>query len=144
MKFIRKITVEYTETLEPSESSTSDEEDFMIFEAFRNNFLYPLTPKTKVKVGQGIGSTLGKIIDEYFAKIIIVEFMLSLWGFVAEVPGLNIPDYVSTIVNISSIALIGVIFLMMVIKMRTGQPSDLDVDELDQKMRKRRRRKFRR
>jgi WD40 repeat protein len=145
--FIRKITVEYTETLEPSESSTSDEEDFMIFEAFRKNFLYPLTPKTQIQIGKGFKSKAGKMIDEYFAKIIIIEFLLSFWGFIevglpSIVPGLEMPDIVSNLVNVASIGLILLIFIMMIIQSRSGKKSELDMEEFDRKMRKRRRKKF--
>jgi len=145
--FIRKITVEYTETLEPSESTTSDEEDFKIIEAFKNNFIYPLTPKTKIQIGKGLKSKLGKMIDEYFAKIIIVEFLLSFWGFIevglpSIFPDFDMPGWISILVNVASISIIVLIFIMMVVQSRSGKKKDIDIDELDEKRRKRRRRKF--
>ncbi len=145
--FIRKITVEYMETLEPSESSTMEEEDIKIFEAFRKNFQYPLTPKTKIQIGKGLKSALGKMIDDYFAKIIIIEFFLSFWGFIeagipAIFPDIVIPDFVSNLVNIASIGLIILIFIMMIVKSRSGKKSEIDPDELEKKLRKRRRKKF--
>ncbi len=145
--FIRKITVEYTETLEPSESTTSDEEDFKIIEAFKNNFIYPLTPKTKIQIGKGLKSKLGKMIDEYFAKIIIVEFLLSFWGFIevglpSIFPDFEIPSWISILVNVASISIIVLIFIMMVVQSRSGKKRDIDIDELDEKRRKRRRRKY--
>ncbi|MFX1363300.1 MAG: hypothetical protein ACFFCE_16655 [Promethearchaeota archaeon] len=145
--FIRKITVEYTETLEPSESITSDEEDFKIFEAFRKNFIYPLTPKTKIQIGKGLKSKLGKMIDEYFTKIIIIEFILSLWGIIES--GLartelsqNLLERISAIVDVASILIIAIIFIMIFVQSRGGKKREIDIEELDQKMRKRRRRKF--
>ena len=145
--FIRKITVEYTETLEPSETTTSDEEDFKIIEAFKNNFIYPLTPKTKIQIGKGLKSKLGKMIDEYFAKIIIVEFLLSFWGFIevglpSIFPDFEIPGWISILVNVASISIIVLIFIMMVVQSRSGKKRDIDIDELDEKRRKRRRRKY--
>lgn len=145
--FIRKITVEYTETLEPSESTTSDKEDFKIIEAFKNNFIYPLTPKTKIQIGKGLKSKLGKMIDEYFAKIIIVEFLLSFWGFIEVglpniIPDFEIPGWISILVNVASISIIVLIFIMMVVQSRSGKKRDIDIDELDEKRRKRRRRKY--
>ncbi|MFW9988164.1 MAG: hypothetical protein ACFFC3_05870, partial [Candidatus Odinarchaeota archaeon] len=145
--FIKKITVEYTETLEPSESTTSDQEDFKIIEAFKNNFIYPLTPKTKVQIGKGLKSKLGKMIDEYFAKIIIIEFILSFWGFIeGGLSSLEIEETmlerISTIVNVASIGIIVIIFIMMIVQSRSGKKRDIDIDELDEKMRKRRRKKF--
>ncbi|MFX1501681.1 MAG: hypothetical protein ACFFDH_12015, partial [Promethearchaeota archaeon] len=145
--FIRKITVEYTETLEPSESTTSDEEDFEIFEAFRKNFIYPLTPKTKIQIGKGLKSKLGKMIDEYFTKIIIIEFILSFWGIIET--GLaymefdaNMLEMISRIVNVASILIIAIIFIMIIVQSRRGKKREIDIEELDEKMRKRRRRKF--
>ena len=135
------VRVEYTNTLEPSESTTSEKEDFQIIEAFQNNFIYPLASKTKIKIGKGLASTLGKIIGEYFAKIIIVEFLLSLWGFI-EVGLPNLPEIVSTIMNIASISIIAVIFIMMIVQSRSGKKKDIDIEELDGKMRKRRSNKF--
>ena len=145
--FIRKITVEYTDNLEPSESTTSDEEDFKIIEAFRNNFIYPLTPKTKIQIGKGLKSKLGKMIDEYFAKIIIVEFLLSFWGFIevglpSIIPGFEIPGWISILVNVASISIIVLIFIMMIVQSRSGKKRDIDIDELDEKRRKRRRRRY--
>ncbi|GAH97660.1 unnamed protein product, partial [marine sediment metagenome] len=109
--------VEYTENLEPSESTTSNEEDFKIIEAFRNNFIYPLTPKTKIQIGKGLKSKLGKMIDEYFAKIIIVEFLLSFWGFIevglpSIIPNFEIPGWISLLVNVASISIIVLILTM--------------------------------
>ncbi|MFX1572015.1 MAG: hypothetical protein ACFFB0_04660 [Promethearchaeota archaeon] len=145
--FIRKITVEYTDTLEPSESTTSNKEDFKIIEAFKNNFIYPLTPKTKIQIGKGLKSKLGKMIDEYFAKIIIVEFLLSIWGFIevgipSIIPDFEMPGWISILVNIASISIILIIFIMMIVQSRSGKKRDIDIDELDEKMRKRRRRKY--
>ncbi len=145
--FIRKITVEYTETLEPSESTTSDEEDSKIFEAFRKNFIYPLTPKTKIQIGKGLKSKLGKMIDEYFTKIIIIEFILSFWGIIYT--GLesmkldaSMLEMISSIVNVASIILIVIILIMIMVQSRRGKKREIDIEELDDKMRKRRRRKF--
>ena len=145
--FIRKITVEYTDNLEPSESTTSDEEDFKIIEAFKNDFIYPLTPKTKIQIGKGLKSKLGKMIDEYFAKIIIVEFLLSFWGFIevglpSIIPNFEMPGWISILVNLASISIIVIIFIMMIVQSRSGKKRDIDIDELDEKMRKRRRKKF--
>ncbi len=145
--FIRKITVEYSHTLEPSESTSSIEEDHKIIEAIKGNFIYPLTPKTTIKVGKGIASSLGKIIDEYFAKIIVVEFLLSFWGFIAEglpsiIPNFEMPGLISMLVNIASISIILLIFIMMIIQSRGKKKRDIDIDELDEKMRKRRRKSF--
>ncbi len=145
--FIRKITVEYTDNLEPSESTTSDEEDFKIIEAFKNNFIYPLTPKTKIQIGKGLKSKLGKMIDEYFAKIIIVEFLLSFWGFIevglpSIIPDFEMPGWISILVNLASISIIVIIFIMMIVQSRSGKKRDIDIDELDEKMRKRRRKRF--
>ncbi len=145
--FIRKITVEYTSTLEPSESTRSDKEDYKIIEAFKDNFIYPLTPKTTVKIGKGIASTLGKIIDEYFAKIIIVEFLLSFWGFIevglpSIIPNFEMPGWISTLVNVASIGIILLIFIMMIVQSRSGKKRDIDIEELDENLRKRRRKKF--
>jgi hypothetical protein len=145
--FIRKISVEYTNTLEPSESTTSDIEDHKIIEAIKDNFIYPLTSKTTIKIGKGIASSLGKIIDEYFAKIIIVEFLLSFWGFIAEglpsiIPNFEMPDIVSMLINATSIGIILLIFIMMLVQSRGKKKRDIDIDELDEKMRKRRRKRF--
>ena len=142
--FIRKITVEYTNTLEPSESTTNNEEDFKIIKAFKSNFIYPLTLKTKIQIGKGLASKLGKIIDEYFAKIIVVEFLLSFWGFIeVGIAGLfELPGWISTLVNVSSISIILLIFIMMIVQSRSKKKSDIDINELDEKIRKRRRRKF--
>ncbi len=145
--FIRKITVEYTNLLDPSESTTSDEEDFKIIETFKNNFIYPLISKPKIKIGKGLASTLGKIIDEYFAKIIIVEFLLSFWGFIevglpSIFPDFEMPGLISILVNIASISIILIIFIMMILQPRSGKKREIDIDELDEKMRKRRRRNF--
>jgi len=145
--YIRKVTVEYTDTLEPSESTTSDEEDFKIIEAFKNNFIYPLTPKTKIQIGKGLKSKLGKMIDEYFAKIIIVEFLLSFWGFIEVglpniIPDFEMPGWISILVNLASICIIIIIFIMMIVQSRSRKKRDIDIDELEEKMRKRRRRKF--
>ncbi len=145
--FIRKITVEYTDNLEPSESTTSDEEDFKIIEAFKNNFIYPLTPKTKIQIGKGLKSKLGKMIDEYFAKIIIVEFLLSFWGFIETglpsiIPDFEMPGGISIMVNLASISIIVIIFIMMIVQSRSGKKRDIDIDELNERLRKRRRKKF--
>jgi len=118
--FVRNVAVEYTDNLNPLDKANSDEE-IEIFDALKNNFHIPLIPKTQIQIGKGIASTAGKMIDEYFAKIIIVEFIFSFWGFIelgipALMPGLVIPGIISTIVAISGIAIIGIIFLMMLIK----------------------------
>lgn len=145
--FIRKITVEYTSKLEPLESTTSDEEDNKIIEAFKDNFIYPLTPTTTIKIGKGLASTLGKMIDEYFAKIIIIEFLLSFWGFIeiglpSIIPAFEMPGWISILVNITSIGFILLIFIMMLIQSGGGKKRDIDIDDLDKKMRKRRRKKY--
>lgn len=121
--FIRKISLEFCDKLNPLEGMDKDPEDIQVFEAFKNNFKYPLIPKIQIQIGKGIASAIGKMIDEYFAKIILVEFLFSFWGFLevgipALVPGLVIPDWISNIVSISGIAIIVVIFISMFIKSR--------------------------
>jgi len=87
------------------------------------------------------------MIDEYFAKIIIVEFLLSFWGFIeiglpSIIPNFEMPGWISILVNIASISIILIIFIMMIVQSRRGSKRDIDIDELDEKMRKRRRRKY--
>ncbi len=119
--FTRRITLEITKNLNPIETSSSVREDIDIFESFKNTFQLPLIPKIQIQVGKGIASTVGKIIDEYFAKLIIVEFIFSFWGFIeigipALIPGLEIPAIVSSIIAVSGIVIIGLIFMMMFLK----------------------------
>ena len=87
------------------------------------------------------------MIDEYFAKIIIVEFLLSFWGFIevglpSIIPGFEIPGWISILVNVASISIIVLIFIMMIVQSRSGKKRDIDIDELDEKRRKRRRRRY--
>jgi len=145
--FIRKLSVEFTETLNPTELSISEEDDIKIYEAFKNNFQYPLLPKIQIQIGKGIASAVGKIIDDYFAKIIIIEFIFSFWGFIEiGIPvliGYEFPSWVSNIVSVAGIVIIIVIFLTMLINMRSKKMGVIDKDELDAKLRKRRRRQYR-
>lgn len=119
--FIRRITPEYTEKLNPLEISHSKEEDIKIFGAFKDNFQYPLIPKIQIQVGKGFASNVGKIIDDYFGKIIIIEFMFSLWGFLevglpAILPDVEGLDIISNIVSITGVFLILGIFIIMLLK----------------------------
>jgi len=117
--FVRNITPEFEEKLNPLENSFSEEEDIEIFEAIKHNFQYPLIPKIEIQVGKGIASKLGKVIDEYFGKIIITEFIFSFWGFMEiglPAMGVEIPEIVSNLVSVSGILIILLIFLLMVFK----------------------------
>ena len=58
-------------------------------------------------------------MDEYFAKIIIIEFIFSFWGFMEiglPAMGVEIPAIVSTLVSVSGISIVLLIFLLMVFK----------------------------
>ena len=58
---------------------------------------------------------MGKIIDDYFAKIIIIEFIFSTWGFLEAVltPG-DLLDSISFYINVFALALIGIITIFMI------------------------------
>ena len=116
--FNRKIALDFVEKLNPLESSVSSEEDYQIFDAFRDNFQYPIIPKIQIQVGKGITSKLGKFIDDYFTKIIIIEFIFSVWGFLEVGIGAYyiFPDFVSPMISFISVILIGVIVLWMILK----------------------------
>ncbi len=119
--YVRNITVDFSEDLEPLEDNIKVFEEMEYFGAFKKNFQYPLIPKTQIKIGKGIVSAIGKLIDDYFAKIIVVEFILSLWGYIQTAlqelfPNLEILVLISNIVSISTISLIIIIFLMMIVK----------------------------
>ncbi|MBN1215609.1 MAG: hypothetical protein JXA99_09260 [Candidatus Lokiarchaeota archaeon] len=115
---IRKISVEYVEKLNPLECESDNDDDCKLFNAFRNNFQYPIVPKVNIKVGKGISSTAGKIIDDYFAKIIIIDFIFSIWGFVealiADGLGYELPSYIPIITSFTAFILIGLITIFMV------------------------------
>ena len=112
---IRKISVEFIEKLNPLESEEEDEDDCKLFNAFRNNFQYPIIPKLNVQVGKGIASTVGKIIDDYFAKIIIIDFIFFTWGFLeAVLPGGGILEDISYFINVFALVLIGIITIFMI------------------------------
>ncbi|MBY9007706.1 MAG: hypothetical protein KGD63_13250 [Candidatus Lokiarchaeota archaeon] len=115
---IRKISVEFVDKLNPLEYDSENDEDCKLFNAFRNNFQYPIIPKINIKIGKGIASTAGKIIDDYFAKIIIIEFLFSIWGFMEAfmVDGfhVNIPSWVPITTSSIAFILIGTITLFMI------------------------------
>ena len=124
--YVRNITIEFTEELNPLETVTSIPEDTEIFSAFKNNFQFPLIPKTQIQIGKGLASTVGKIIDEYFAKIIIVEFIFSFWGYLmeailaflpeSELEIINLVSTLSNLVTISGIVIVVILLLMLFIK----------------------------
>ncbi len=76
--------------------------------------------KSQVQIGKGLASNIGKMIDDYFGKIIIIEFIFSLWGFLevglpAMVPDVDF-DPISNLVSISGVLIILGIFLIMLLK----------------------------
>lgn len=77
---IRKITVEFTNSLDPLKIGKKKNEDVKIFETFKNQFIYTILPKIKVKIGYGNWSSLEKAVDKYLAKIVLIDFILTLVG----------------------------------------------------------------
>ena len=76
--FFRKKSIEFTESLNPLESKKFNDEDFYLFEVFRNNFLSPITPNTHIQIGKGLGSKVGKIMDNYLAGLIMLDFIFTV------------------------------------------------------------------
>jgi hypothetical protein len=77
---IRKITVEFTESLNPlltKDLNPSNREYTELFEAFRNKFQSPIFPtKTRINIGKRI-TTVSKMMDNYLSKFVLIEFILA-------------------------------------------------------------------
>ena len=77
---IRKITVEFTESLNPllkKDLNLRNREYTELFEAFRNKFQSPIfPPKTRIKIGKRI-TTVSKMMDNYLSKFVLIEFIFS-------------------------------------------------------------------
>lgn len=83
--FVRKITLEFIEKLNPLEMDKSDREDIDIFNAFKNNFQYPIIPKIRVQIGKGVGSAMGKLMDSMLTKLVVIEFLVTIWEIIIPV-----------------------------------------------------------
>jgi len=76
---IRKITVEFTESLNPSltkDPSPENRKYTELFEAFRNKFQSPILPKIQIKIGRSI-TAVGKMMDNYLSKFVLIEFIFT-------------------------------------------------------------------
>ncbi len=77
---IRKITVEFTESLNPlltKDLNPSNREYTELFEAFRNKFQSPIFPtRTRIKIGKRI-TTVSKMMDNYLSKFVLIEFIFT-------------------------------------------------------------------
>jgi len=75
---IRKKVLEFTESLNPLESNDAKDFDVILFEAFRNHFHSPNTPKTFIQIGKGLGAKIGKIMDTYLARLVMLDFFFTI------------------------------------------------------------------
>jgi len=76
--FIRKKALEFTDSLNPLESNKAEPEDINLFEAYRNNFHSPITPKIHIQIGKGIRPKIGRITDNYLAGIVALDFVFTI------------------------------------------------------------------
>lgn len=80
--WIRNIKVNFVESLIPKKSwGTIAKESSQMFKTFRRNFMIPNNPEFRIQIGKGISSIIGKLIDEYFGRLILLNFIFSVWGF---------------------------------------------------------------
>jgi len=80
---IRKSMLEFSENLNPLESTKNVLEDIEIFESFRNNFQEPLLPKTQIKIGKGVAAAAGKKIDDFLSRLVLLEFIFTILDVLA-------------------------------------------------------------
>lgn len=116
---IRKKSLEFTESLNPLESNKS--KHITLFEAFRNNFHSPNTPKISIQIGKGIGAKVGKIMDIYLAKLVMLDFFFTIisiyilyWdilkeGYLKDIPG----TVLFVLVNLVSFLIIFTLFMSL-------------------------------
>jgi len=77
---IRKITLEFTESLNPSltkDINPRNRDYIELFEAFRNKFQSPIfPPKTRIKIGKRI-TAVSRMMDNYLSKFVLIEFIFA-------------------------------------------------------------------
>lgn len=76
--YIRKKTLEFTESLNPLESNKAKPHHINLFEAFRNHFHSPNTPNISIQIGKGLTAKVGKAMDTYFAKLVMLDFFFTI------------------------------------------------------------------
>ena len=114
---IRKSTLEFSENLNPLESTKNVLEDIDIFESFRNNFQEPLLPKTQIKIGKGVAAAAGKKIDDFLSRLVLLEFIFTILDVLALI---LFPEELGTLAGlfilgtgIFGLLIIIVVFFMM-------------------------------
>jgi len=74
---IRKITVEFTESLNPLLTKDVNPSNRELFEAFRNKFQSPIfPPKTRITIGKKI-TAVSRMMDNYLSKFVLIEFIFA-------------------------------------------------------------------
>lgn len=112
--YIKKISLEFTESLDPLKSSNALPQDVNLFEAFRDNFRSPDVNKIKIKIGKGFWSAAGKIMDEYLARFIMLDFIFTFISILLLFEQGNI----STIIGIITMSLnltVSILIIVLII-----------------------------
>lgn len=113
---IRKITVEFTESLNPllkKDLNHRNGEYTKLFEAFRNKFQSPIfPPKTRIKIGKRI-TTVSKMMDNYLSKFVLIEFIFTTIALLLVFIELDLSS-VTKMINVS-LYLVGSILMILIL-----------------------------
>jgi len=109
--YIKKISLEFTESLNPLKSSNALPQDVNLFEAFRDNFRSPDVNKIKIRIGKGFWSVAGKIMDEYLARFIMLDFIFTIISILIFFEQGNI----NTIIGIITMSLNIIVSLLILV-----------------------------
>ncbi len=108
---IKKISIEFTETLNPTKMGKSEHDKRNIFDSFRYTINFPILPSIRLQMGTGPFSWLGRGTDIYLARIVFVGIFGTLLDLTAGLLTLwDIPIPISF-----SLALVGSIFMAITI-----------------------------
>ena len=100
---------------------TIAKESIGVYKSFKRNFIIPKNPEFRIQIGKGFSSFFGKLIDEYFGRLILLNFIFSIWGFweaavVKIYPDSNLIQLISTILAFGALGYTLYILLEILIK----------------------------
>jgi len=103
--FIKKVSLEFTESLNPLKSSNALPKDIRLFEAFRDKFTPTDFKNIEIKIGKGFRSAGGKIIDLYLGQLITLDFLFTIISVLIVFNDLVKDQYLFTPIGLSLFAL---------------------------------------
>ena len=112
--YIKKISLEFTESLDPLKSSNALPQDVNLFEAFRDNFRSPDVNKIKIKIGKGFWSAAGKVMDEYLARFIMLDFIFTFISILLYFEQGNISTIIGSI-TMSLNVIVSILIIVLII-----------------------------